>query len=145
MKAVIYSNKPLPELASIAAATYGRVPNHDISKPEITVPVVTDAQKGIVIHYVPAMPRKVLRVEFRIDNNSAQFRSKTDELVTYMIGNRSPGTLSDWLQKQGLAEGIRADSDPAVNGNSGVLAISATLTDKGRRTAMKLPPLFSAT
>ncbi|MEB6561354.1 pitrilysin [Klebsiella aerogenes] len=131
MKAVIYSNKPLPELASIAAATYGRVPNHDISKPEITVPVVTDAQKGIVIHYVPAMPRKVLRVEFRIDNNSAQFRSKTDELVTYMIGNRSPGTLSDWLQKQGLAEGIRADSDPAVNGNSGVLAISATLTDKG--------------
>ncbi|HCB2858921.1 pitrilysin [Klebsiella aerogenes] len=131
MKAVIYSNKPLPELASIAAATYGRVPNHDISKPEITVPVVTDAQKGIVIHYVPAMPRKVLRVEFRIDNNSAQFRSKTDELVTYMIGNRSPGTLSDWLQKQGLAEGIRADSDPAVNGNSGVLAISAALTDKG--------------
>ncbi len=131
MKAVIYSNKPLPELASIAAATYGRVPNHDISKPEITVPVVTDAQKSIVIHYVPAMPRKVLRVEFRIDNNSAQFRSKTDELVTYMIGNRSPGTLSDWLQKQGLAEGIRADSDPAVNGNSGVLAISATLTDKG--------------
>ncbi|EPH3058407.1 pitrilysin [Klebsiella aerogenes] len=131
MKAVIYSNKPLSELASIAAATYGRVPNHDISKPEITVPVVTDAQKGIVIHYVPAMPRKVLRVEFRIDNNSAQFRSKTDELVTYMIGNRSPGTLSDWLQKQGLAEGIRADSDPAVNGNSGVLAISATLTDKG--------------
>lgn len=28
-------------------------------------------------------------------------------------------------------EGIRADSDPVVNGNSGVLAISATLTDKG--------------
>lgn len=77
------------------------------------------------------MPRKVLRVEFRIDNNSDRFRSKTDELVTYLIGNRSPGTLSDWLQKQGLAEGIRADSDPVVNGNSGVLAISATLTDKG--------------
>lgn len=131
MKAVIYSNKPLPELASIAAKTYGRVPNHNINKPEITVPVVTDAQKGIIIHYVPAMPRKVLRVEFRIDNNSEQFRSKTDELVTYMIGNRSPGTLSDWLQQQGLVEGIRADSDPAVNGNSGVLAISATLTDKG--------------
>ena len=131
MKAVIYSNKPLPELAKMAAQTYGRVPNKAIERPEITVPVVTDAQKGIVIHYVPALPRKVLRVEFRIDNNSAQFRSKTDELITYMIGNRTPGTLSDWLQKQGLVEGIRADSDPVVNGNSGVLAISATLTDKG--------------
>ncbi|STU61275.1 protease III [Klebsiella pneumoniae subsp. ozaenae] len=131
MKAVIYSNKPLPALARMAADTFGRVPNRQISRPEITVPVVTDAQKGIIIHYVPAMPRKVLRVEFRIDNNSDRFLSKTDELVTYLIGNRSPGTLSDWLQKQGLAEGIRADSDPVVNGNSGVLAISATLTDKG--------------
>lgn len=95
------------------------------------MPVVTDAQKGIIIHYVPALPRKVLRVEFRIDNNSAKFRSKTDELITYLIGNRSPGTLSDWLQKQGLVEGISANSDPIVNGNSGVLAISASLTDKG--------------
>ncbi len=83
-------------------------------KPEITVPVVTDAQKGIIIHYVPALPRKVLRVEFRIDNNSAKFRSKTDELITYLIGNRSPGTLSDWLQKQGLVEGISANSNPIV-------------------------------
>jgi pitrilysin (EC:3.4.24.55). Metallo peptidase. MEROPS family M16A len=131
MKAVIYSNKPLPELAQMAAQTYGRVPNKSITVPQIDVPVVTDAQKGVLIHYVPALPRKVLRVEFRIDNNTAQFRSKTDELVTYMIGNRSPGTLSDWLQNQGLVEGIRADSDPVVNGNSGVLAISATLTDKG--------------
>ena len=45
------------------------------------------------------MPRKVLRVEFRIDNNSDRFRSKTDELVTYLIGNRSPGTLSRLVAK----------------------------------------------
>lgn len=131
MKAVIYSNRPLNELAALAVQTYGRVPNKDITRPEITVPVVTDAQKGIIIHYVPEVPNKVLRVEFRIDNNTAAFRSKTDELITYLIGNRSPGTLSDWLQSQGLVEGIRGDSDPVVNGNSGVLAISATLTDKG--------------
>lgn len=131
MKAVIYSNRPLNELATLAVQTYGRVPNKDIIRPEITVPVVTDAQKGIIIHYVPEVPNKVLRVEFRIDNNTAAFRSKTDELITYLIGNRSPGTLSDWLQSQGLVEGIRGDSDPVVNGNSGVLAISATLTDKG--------------
>lgn len=131
MKAVVYSNRPLPELAAIAAKAFGRVPNKALELPKVDVPVVTDAQKGLILHYVPVMPRKVVRVEFRIDNNTSQFRSKTDELITYLIGNRSPGTLSDWLQQQGLAEGIRADSDPIVNGNSGVLAISATLTDKG--------------
>lgn len=144
MKAVIYSNKPLPELAKMAADTFGRVPNKESKKPEITVPVVTDAQKGIIIHYVPALPRKVLRVEFRIDNNSAKFRSKTDELITYLIGNRSPGTLSDWLQKQGLVEGISANSDPIVNGNSGVLAISASLTDKAWLIAIRLWRQFLA-
>jgi len=132
MKAVIYSNRPLAELAKVAVETYGRVPNKNIEKPDITVPVVTDAQKGIIIHYIPEVSHKVLRVEFRIANNTAAFRSKTDELITYMIGNRSPGTLSDWLQSQGLVESIRGDSDPVVNGNSGVLAISATLTDKGQ-------------
>ncbi|TSJ56126.1 pitrilysin [Atlantibacter subterranea] len=131
MKAVVYSNKPLPELARIAAQTYGRVPNKNIEKPTIDVPVVTDAQKGLFIHYVPVMPRKVVRIEFRINNNTDKFRSKTDELIGYLIGNRSADTLSDWLQKQGLAEGVRADSDPIVNGNSGVFAISVTLTDRG--------------
>lgn len=131
MKAVIYSNKPLPELAQLAAQTFGRIPDKHLQRPVITVPVVTDAQKGIIIHYIPAQPRKVVRIEFRIDNNSDKFRSKSDELISYLIGNRSQNTLSDWLQKQGLADSVRADSDSAVAGNSGVFAISVSLTDKG--------------
>lgn len=131
MKAVVYSNRPLPELARMAAATWGRVPNKNLAVPQVTTPVVTPAQQGIFIHYVPVQPLKALRVEFRIENNSDKFRSKTDELISYMIGNRSPGTLSDWLQKEGLAESVRADSDPVVAGNSGVMVISVSLTDKG--------------
>lgn len=131
MKAVIYSNKPLPEMASIAAKTFGRVQNHDASVPEITVPVVTDAQQGIIIHYVPAQPRKQLKIEFRIANNSDRFRSKTDTLISYLISNRSKNTLTDWLQKQGLADGVNAGADPMTERNSGVFAITASLTDKG--------------
>lgn len=131
MKAVIYSNKPLPEMADIAAQTFGRVANHQTTVPEIDVPVVTDAQKGIIIHYVPAQPRKQLKIEFRIPNNSGQFRSKTDTLISYILGNRSKNTLNDWLQKQGLADGVSAGADPMTERNSGVFAISVSLTDKG--------------
>lgn len=131
MKAVVYSNKPLSELAELAAKSWGRIPNKNISAPVVDVPVVTDKEKGILLHYVPVMPYKAVRVEFRIENNSDKFRSKTDELIAYMIGNRSAGTLSDWLQSRGLAEGVSAASDPAVTGNSGVFAISVSLTDKG--------------
>lgn len=131
MKAVLYSNKPLPEMAQIAANTFGRIANHDAAVPAIDAPVVTEAQQGIVIHYVPAQPRKQLKIEFRIANNSDRFRSKTDTLIGYLIGNRSKNTLVDWLQKQGLADGVNAGADPMSERSSGVFAITASLTDKG--------------
>lgn len=132
MKAVIYSNKPLAEMEKIATETFGRVENRQATVPDITVPVVTDKQKGIIIHYVPAQPRKQLRIEFRIDNNSAEFRSKTDTLIGYLIGNRSKNTLSDWLQSRGLADSISAGADPVIDRNGGVFSISVSLTDKGQ-------------
>ncbi|MNG69701.1 Protease 3 precursor [compost metagenome] len=131
MMGVLYSSKPLPELAELAANTFGKVPNREASVPPITVPAVTPEQQGIIIHYVPAQPRKQLKVEFRIDNNSAEFRSKTDTYISYLIGNRSQNTLSDWLQKQGLADAINAGADPMVDRNGGVFSISVSLTDKG--------------
>jgi protease-3 len=131
MKAVIYSNKPMAELQTIAVKTFGRVENRQATVPDITVPVVTDKQKGIIIHYVPAQPRKQLKIEFRIDNNSDKFRSKTDTLIGYLIGNRSKNTLSDWLQNQGLADSVDAGADPVVDRNGGVFSVSVSLTDKG--------------
>lgn len=131
MVGVLYSNQPLPQLAALAAKTFGRVPDHQADVAPITVPAVTKAQQGIIINYVPAQPRKQLKVEFRIDNNSAAFRSKTDTYISYLIGNRSKNTLSDWLQQQGLADAINAGADPMVDRNGGVFVISVSLTDKG--------------
>ncbi|NKI73173.1 pitrilysin [Dickeya sp. CFBP 2040] len=131
MKGVIYGKSTLLELATIAAATFGRIANRQASVPPITAPVVTDEQRGLFIHYVPAQPRKQLKIEFRIDDNSQAFRSKTDTYISYLIGNRSQNTLSDWLQKQGLAESVSASADPMSERNSGVFNISVDLTDKG--------------
>lgn len=131
MVGVIYGNQPIDNLAGLAARTFGRINNHNASIPEIRVPIVTDKQKGIFIHYVPVQPNKILQIDYQIDNNSAAFRSKTDTYIAYLIGNRSKNTLSDWLQKHGLIESISADADPMAQRNSGVFSITAVLTDKG--------------
>ncbi|WP_413732030.1 pitrilysin [Sodalis sp. RH20] len=133
MVSVIYGNQPLPELARIAAATYGRVANRHATVPKITAPAVTKKQTGVLIHYQPVQPQKMLRIEFPITNNSQAFRSKTDTYISYLIGNRSPNTLADWLQKQGLADAIDAGADPMVDRNGGVFAIATSLSDKGLR------------
>ncbi|TKI05927.1 pitrilysin [Martelella alba] len=131
MVAVIYGNQSLPQLASIAAKTYGRVANRHAVVPPIAVPPYTRRQTGIIIHYQPVKPQKMLRLEFPIGNNSRAFRSKSDTYISYLIGNRSPGTLADWLQKNGLADDIDAGADPMVNGNGGIFSIAVSLSDKG--------------
>ncbi|AYA42126.1 pitrilysin [Xenorhabdus nematophila] len=131
MKGVIYGNQSIDKLAQMAAETFGRIPNRQASVPAVTVPVVTEKEKGVVIHYVPAQPYKALRLEFSIADNSADFRSKTDGYIGYLIGNHSQNTLSDWLQKQGLIEGISASASPRIDGNAGTFGIYVSLTDKG--------------
>ncbi|MDR0805865.1 MAG: pitrilysin [Enterobacteriaceae bacterium] len=131
MVGVLYGNQPLADLAKLAAKTFGHIGNHNASVPPITQPVATAKEKGIIIHYVPAQPSKQLRIEFRIDNNVAEFRSKTDTYISYLIGNRSENTLSDWLRKQGLADSIGAGVNPVIDRNGGVFNIGVSLTDKG--------------
>ncbi|MGV7962766.1 pitrilysin [Photorhabdus tasmaniensis] len=131
MKGVIYGNQPIDKLAQIAVDTFGRISDRKASVPAITVPAVTEKEKGVIIHYVPAQPQKALQLEFSIDNNSTDFRSKTDEYLGYVIGNRSLNTLSDWLQTQGLAESISAGAAPMIDRNKGAFFIYVTLTDKG--------------
>lgn len=72
-----------------------------------------------------------MKVKFPISNNSAVFRRKTDIYISYLISNRSKNTLSDWLQKQGLADAINAGPNPMVDRNGGVFSINVSLTDKG--------------
>ncbi|MFS6802634.1 pitrilysin [Edwardsiella tarda] len=131
MVGVIYGDQPLPALAALAVQSFGRIANRHATVAPIDVPVVTPAQQGIIIHYVPAQPRRMLRIEYRIPNDSAAFRSKTDTYISYLIGNRSKNTLSDWLQRQGLAESISAGADPLADRNGGVFNINVALTEKG--------------
>lgn len=131
MNGVIYSNKSLDELSKLAAETFARIPNKKADVPVTTVPAMTDKEKGLMIHLVPALPQKTLQIEFGIDNNVADFRSKSDEYIGYLIGNRSAGTLATWLQDQGLAESISASSEPYIDRNQGSFTIYVALTDKG--------------
>lgn len=58
MNGVLYGDQSIEQLAKIANETFGRIPNFNASVPEVTIPAVTDKEKGIVIHYVPSQPQK---------------------------------------------------------------------------------------
>ncbi|MGL5431237.1 MAG: pitrilysin, partial [Plesiomonas shigelloides] len=131
MQAVLYSNQPLEQMAKLADASFGRIADHKINAPQVTVPLTTEKEEGIILHYVPVQPIKALRIDFTIPNDSAAFRNKVNTYIGYMLDNRSPGTLADWLLRQGLADGIQSNADPMLARNAGTFSIYISLTDKG--------------
>lgn len=131
MVGVVYSNQPIDQLAKLAEKTFGKIQNHHISAPQLDKDALTKDTLSKQITMIPAQRKKLLYLQFAIDNNIAQFAEKSDEYIAYMISNRSQNTLFDQLQKKGLIENIQANGDPNRYGNSGVFSITVSLTDAG--------------
>ncbi|MDF7667590.1 pitrilysin [Orbaceae bacterium ESL0727] len=131
MVGVIYSNQAITSLTKLAENTFGRIANKNVTVEPISVNALPPETLAKQISMIPAQPKKLLYLQFPIENNLAKFADKSDEYIAYMISNRSQNTLFDQLQKLGLIESIQADSDPVRYGNSGVFTITANLTDAG--------------
>ncbi|MFQ1006200.1 pitrilysin [Gilliamella sp. CG22] len=131
MVGVIYSNQSINKLAKLAEDTYGKIPNRHTIAPKIDKLAMTSDSLGKQIYMIPAQPKKLLLLQFPIENNLAKFADKSDEYITYLISNSSQNTLSDQLQKQGLIESISSSISPNRYGNSGIFSINVSLTDAG--------------
>ena len=131
MSGVLYSNQSLNDLAQLAEKTFGRIQVNKNKIQKINQSAITKENVGKIIYMEPAQPKKVLYIQFPIENNLDKFADKSDEYIGYMIRNRSPNTLFDKLQKQGLIESINAYNDPIRYGTSGVFSIYVNLTDNG--------------
>lgn len=131
MVGVIYGQLPLTELAELAVKSFSRISNHQVSIDPITEPAITANETGKLIQLEPAQPKRLLYLQFPIENNLDQFAKKSDEYISYLISHRSEGTLVDTLQKQGLIETISSFNHPNRYGNSGLLTIAIDLTEQG--------------
>lgn len=131
MVGVLYSNQSLDELASAAVTSFGQIRNNHIKVEEIRQEAIGPNNLAKLIYMEPAQSKKLLYIQFPINNNVAEFKDKSDEYISFMISNRSPNTLFSQLQQQGLIESISANSDPIRYGNSGIFSIVVNLTDQG--------------
>ncbi|MDP8079584.1 pitrilysin [Pasteurella skyensis] len=132
VKAVLYSNQSLEKLAKLAVNTLGTMANKNLQKPEVKVPLYLAKHKGVMIHYKPIKPMKLLEINFDYPNNEMAFKSKTNAYLIYMFNNNTTGTLSDYLIKNGLsANGIQAGADANLGRNRGSFTLYIDLTKKG--------------
>lgn len=131
MKVALVSNRSIAELEGIATKYFANVKNSNIDKSNITTPVITQAQKGKLVRYSPKKDLKKIQLKFVITNNSAQFLSKPNYYVSYLLNSEMPGTLTSVLKQQGLVKDFAAWADPSAFGNAGEFVIDLTLTKEG--------------
>lgn len=131
MVAILYSHDDLNSLKQLAETTFGRIKNHAVKDVQINENALSQHYLSQWFFVEPAQAKKVLYLQFPIENNLNQFKQKSDEYIAYMLNSRSEGTLFNQLQTQGLIESISAYPYPNRYGNSGQFSIYITLTDKG--------------
>lgn len=139
MKAVLYSNLSIDELAKLATNTLGKIENKQISEPKVNVPFLRKEDKGIWINYKPVKPTKMLVLSFDYPEDKQAFKHKTGRYLSYLFSNNTDGTLSDYLIKNGLSNsGVEIDYTPDISRDRGDFSFYIELTDKGLKEKDKI-------
>lgn len=138
MKAVLYSNQSIEQLAQLAEKTLGKVENKQISAPTVNVPFLRPEDKGVMISYKPVKPNKMLAISFDLPEDKSAFKYKSNEYLSYIFDNNSDGTLSDYLIKQGLSDSLQSAGSDDVSRNRGDFTIYIRLTEKGLKEKDKI-------
>ena len=133
MKAVLLSNRSIDELATMAETYFSAIENKSIEAPEVTAEMDLGEAAGKLVHFVPKEDQRQLRIEFLIDNNGDQFKSKPNEYLGYIIGSEMPNTPAAVFKQLGWASSLGVDSSPDYFGNYGVFDITIELTEEGMK------------
>ena len=131
MKASMISNLPLAEMKKLAIQHFGKVPNKNTPRPQMTALVAKPEHLKKIIHYTPQTDMKQLRINFVIDNNADQFAVKPNGYVNYLMDNEMPGTLASVLRDAGLSEAVYSSYDSDQYGNAGSFTLYIDLTASG--------------
>lgn len=131
MVGIVYGKDELSTLAKLAEDSFGHIENKNVTVHPVDVPAMTDKELGKMIYLEPAQPKRVLYLQFPIENKAADFENKSGAFIGYLINNRSEGSLVDVLMKRGLIDSIDTTYEPSRYGNSGIFSVVVSLTEEG--------------
>ena len=133
MKVAMVSNRSISDMKKLATQYFSTIKNKSIDKPTVTQKLDFEKMGGKRIHYVPNEDVKQMIIDFTIENNLEDYKTKPNNFVSYLIGSEMPGTPAYELKKRGLISSLTANNSPEMYGNYGTISISLELTDNGMK------------
>jgi insulysin len=130
MTLVVYSNKSIEELQKITVDKFSQIKNLAKDPTEITEPMFLKESLQKEIFIKPITNMNTLSIEFEIDKSFANDKSKSFELIAYVLNRGQKNSLSENLKKDDLIEDITANYEK-LGQNILSFSINAKLTNKG--------------
>ncbi|WP_024460172.1 insulinase family protein [Marinimicrobium sp. LS-A18] len=131
MTLTLIGKQNLDEQEALVRKHFSDLPRRDAERPKVAVPGITDTERGQHIYYRPQTELRQLHLEFGIENNVDQWRSKANHYVANILSSEEPGTLSHFLKDQGWANDVGVDVQPDFLGGDGLLRLTISTTKSG--------------
>ena len=131
MKLAMVSPLPLAEMRIMARTYFAAIENRDIPRPTVDAPLNPADIGGQRIHYQPQEDLRQLSLNFLINNNREQFRSKPNQYLAYILGSEMPGTPAATFKERGWASNFSVAVYPDLYGNYGSFSIDVDVTSEG--------------
>ncbi|WP_413691986.1 insulinase family protein [Pseudoalteromonas sp. KJ10-2] len=131
MKVALISPRSIQELQKAAAKYLTQIPNNNVATPVIMSPLLTDKQLALEVQMKPTVELKLLQVNFLVPSVKEDYMYQPGGYISRLLGSDHKGGLSDYLQKQGLAESVSAGFYGAQSEQYSQFSMTFKLTNKG--------------
>lgn len=130
MGLVLLGPQSLDELEAYATTFFQGIPNSGQAIPAISVPLVTEHEKGQFITIEPIKDVRKLTLSFTLPATDEYYRQKPLSYIAHLLGNEGSGSLMSRLKARGWINTLAAGG--GVSGsNFREFTISLNLTPKG--------------
>jgi secreted Zn-dependent insulinase-like peptidase len=130
MSLVVLGKEPVDELAQWVKQKFSPVPNRHLLSYEITTPLFTSGTLPLRVDVATVKEMRSLNVSFPVENPRAHLNSQPLHLIGDILGHEGEGSLYQYLQAKGWAEGLSAGIGIEYNGG-GLFGIKVALTEAG--------------
>lgn len=131
MNLVMVTDKPLAQMKQLAQQYFASLPNHNIKRPQNTIPYYDKNSFGKHIHVKTNVKVDSLRLEFELPVFDEKWRNQSSSYLSYLFNNAEPSSLESVLKQQGLIDSFRLTINTGEFELPGSAFAAFELTEKG--------------
>ena len=137
------SNTGLDQMEIWARQYFSAIENRQRPAVNFTADLVDQSRSTGVAFFEPVTDRRVLSLTFPTHGTRAQYRSKPDALVGFLLGYEGEGSLLSFLKQEGLATGLSGGGQSASKDHT-LFQIDVQLTPDGTENWQRVMQLTFA-